>query len=159
MEVKLNTNKNFFSDNYIVDIFLFYTAIMSLLTTTLTVNLLCKHKKLQMLIASLVLHQLKEVGAVMQKEIYSECKTLTYISLILTLLGLVMVAILHYRKSKLFRGHTFSNAVKIMIFISDVQYYVPIKLCKTAGSIHLFKIIGMLKPENIRLNKNYIGTF
>ena len=50
----------------------------------------------------------------------------------------------------------FSNAVKIMIFISDVQYYVPIKLCKTAGSIHLFKITGTLKPENIKLNQNYI---
>ena len=43
-----------------------------------------------------------------------------------------------------------------MIFISDVQYYVPIKLCKTASSIHLLKIIGMLKPENMKLNKNYI---
>ena len=43
-----------------------------------------------------------------------------------------------------------------MIFISDVQYYVPIKLCKTAGSIHLFKIIVSLKPENIKLNLNYI---
>ena len=50
----------------------------------------------------------------------------------------------------------FSNAVKIMIFISDVQYYIPIKLCKTTGSIHLFKIIGMLKPENIKLNRDYI---
>ena len=43
-----------------------------------------------------------------------------------------------------------------MIFISDVQYYVPIKLCKTADSIRLFKITGMLKPESIKLNKNYI---
>ena len=43
-----------------------------------------------------------------------------------------------------------------MILISDVQYYVPIKLCKTTGSIHLFKIIGMLGPENIKLKKNYI---
>ena len=102
--------------------------------------------------ASFVLHQVKEVGAVTQKEINTECKTLTYISLVLTILGLVMVAILHYRKSKFCRGHMFSNAVKIMIFISDVQYYVPIKLCKTAGSIHLFKLIGMLKPENIKLN-------
>ena len=84
-----------------------------------------------MLIASLVLHQVKEVGAMIQKEINSECKLLTYISLVLTILGLVMVAILHYRKSKLCREHMFSNAVKIMIFISDVQYYIPIKLCKT----------------------------
>ena len=43
-----------------------------------------------------------------------------------------------------------------MVFISDVQNYVPIKLCKTAGSIHLFKIIGTLKAENIKLIKNYL---
>ena len=104
-----------------------------------------------MLIASLVLHQVKELGAVMQEEINTECKMLTYICLVLTTLGLVMVAILHYRKSKLCRGHMSSNAVKIMIYISDVQNYVPIKLCKTAGSIYLFKITGTLKPENIKL--------
>ena len=50
----------------------------------------------------------------------------------------------------------FSNAVKIVIFISDVQNYVPINLCKTAGSIHLFKITGTLKHENIKLSKNYV---
>ena len=49
-----------------------------------------------------------------------------------------------------------SNTVEIIIFISDVQYYVHIKLCRTTGSIHLFRIIGMLKPENIKLNQNYI---
>ena len=67
-----------------------------------------------------------------------------------------MVAILHYRVSKFCRGCTFSNAVKIMVFISDVQNYIPITLCKTAGSIHLFKLAGMLKAENIKLNKSYI---
>ena len=104
----------------------------------------------------MVLHHIKEVGTVMKKEINSECKTLTYISLVLTILGLIMMVILHYRKSKLCTGCTFSKTVKIMIFISDVQYYIPIKVCKTAGSIHLFKITGILKPENIKLNKNYI---
>ena len=43
-----------------------------------------------------------------------------------------------------------------MIFISDVQNYVPIKLCKTAGSIHLFKIRGTLKPKSIKLNRSYL---
>ena len=143
--MELNTNKNFFSENYIVDIFLFITSIISLLATILTIYLLCKHKKLCTLIASLVLHQVKEVGAVTQNEITSECRTLAYISLVLTILGLVMVAILHYRKSKFCKGHTFSHAVKIMVFISDVQNYIPIKLCKTAGSIHLFKISGTPK--------------
>ena len=43
-----------------------------------------------------------------------------------------------------------------MIFISDVQNCIPTKLCKTSGSIHLFKITGTLKVKNIKLNQNYI---
>ena len=43
-----------------------------------------------------------------------------------------------------------------MLFISDVQTYVPIKLCTTAGSIHLFKIKGALISRDIKLNKNYL---
>ena len=93
---KLITNKNFFSDNYVIDIFLFIAATISLLATPLTIYLLCKHKKLSRLMASLALQQVKEVGAVTQKEINAECKILTYISLALTILGLVMVAILQY---------------------------------------------------------------
>ena len=104
-ELELYTNKNFFSDNYAIDVFLFITVIISLHSTTLTVYLLCNHKKLQMPIHSLVLCQVKEVGTVTQREINTECKILTYISLVLAILGLVMVAILHYRKSKLCRGH------------------------------------------------------
>ena len=42
------------------------------------------------------------------------------------------------------------------MFISDIQHYIPIKLCKTSGSSHLFKITGTLKSEDIRLNKNYL---
>ena len=43
--MELNTNKNFFFDKYIVDVFMFISAIVSLLAI-LTVYLLCKHRKL-----------------------------------------------------------------------------------------------------------------
>ena len=46
--------------------------------------------------------------------------------------------------------------MKIIIFISDVQNYVPVTLCKTAGGIHLFKIMGTLKAKNIKLIKIYL---
>ena len=39
---------------------------------------------------------------------------------------------------------------------STVQNYIPIKLCKTSGSIHLFKMKGSLKSEDIKLNRNYL---
>ena len=43
-----------------------------------------------------------------------------------------------------------------MLLISDVQYYLPVKLCKTAGSIHLFKITGKITMDKVKLNKHYI---
>ena len=43
-----------------------------------------------------------------------------------------------------------------MLFISEIQNYVPKKLCKTAVSMHLFKIKGTLKSGNIKLNKNHL---
>ena len=101
----------------------------------------------------------KEEGAVTtQEEVTTECKIQNYIILALTVtnFGLVMFAVLYPRKLKLCRGCMFSNAVKIMIFIWDIQYYAPTKLCKTAESIHLFKITGTIKPENVKLNQNYI---
>ena len=69
---------------------------------------------------------------------------------------MAIVILLHYRKSKFCRGHRFSNIVKIVLFISDVQHYIQIKLCKTSGSLHLFKVTGTLMPEDIKLNRNYL---
>ena len=147
-------NKNFSTNSCIVDIFLFITAIISLLVTNLAIYLLCKHKNLRTLVASLALQQVRKVGTVTaQEEVICKCKIQIYIILSLTsaILGLVIFAVLHSRKLKLCRECLFSNAVKIMLFISDVQYYVPIKLCKTAESIHLLKITGTVKPGNVRL--------
>ena len=138
-----------------MDIFMFISSLISLTSTTLTIYLLCKHKKIRALIASLVLHQVNEVGTI-SKETNTECATLAYIGIMLTILSLIIVTFLHYRKSRFCKGHRFSIVVKITIFISDVQNYAPIKLCKTAGSIHLFTIIGTLKVKNIKLNKNYL---
>ena len=113
----------------------------------------------QTLVASLALQQIKEVGVVTGQEdispdIECTCKLQWYMILMLSLshLGLMIFVILCTWKLKLCRGHLFSNAVKIMLFISDEQYHVPIKWCITAGSICLFKITGTLVPENVKLN-------
>ena len=87
-------NKNFFSNNFIVDIFLFITAIISPLVTTLAIYLLCKPKKLRMLVASHALQQVREVGAVTtQEEVTTECicKIQIYIILALTITILSLV--------------------------------------------------------------------
>ena len=70
------------------------------------------------------------------------------------LLQIVVFLVLNIRKLKVFRGHLFSKAVRIMLFISNAQYYVPVKLCRTAGSIHLFKNTGKPLPKHVKLNKD-----
>ena len=75
----------------------------------------------------------------------------------ISILGILVSIILNARKLKLFRGHLFSNAVNIILFISDAHYYVPVNLCRTAGSIHLFKITGKLVPEHDNLKGNIMG--
>ena len=95
----INSSKNFFSNNYIVDIFMFTSSVISLISTSLIIYLLRKHKQTRMLITSLVLHKIKNVE-VSSNETNSECKTLAYIGIILTILSLIIVTFLHYRKSR-----------------------------------------------------------
>ena len=79
-----------------------------------------------------VLQHVKEVGAsAMNNDPNNACNCTPHFYIILALCAsifrLVLFAILQARRIKLCRGQFFSNAVKIMLFISDVQYYVPIR--------------------------------
>ena len=152
------SNKNFFS-SHIVNIFTFTSSIISIITVMLAIYLFCKHKHIRTIVASLILHKIKEVEANSNPNPETnnyECRTLAHVGIILTVLSMIIVMFLHYRRSRLCRGYKFSNTAKIMLFISDVQNYIPIKLCKTSGSIHLFKIKGTLKSKDIKLNRNYL---
>ena len=43
-----------------------------------------------------------------------------------------------------------------MLFFSNIKSYVPIKLCKTSGSIYLFKLMGSINGEDVTLHRNMI---
>ena len=152
-------NKNFFNSQ-VVKIFKFVIAIISIIASVITIYKICKHNKLRALVTSLALQQVKEVKADDVENLNSKCECTTpfYIILVLSLaiISLIIFAILQVRRIKICRGQIFSNVVKIMLFISDVQYYVPVKLCKTTCSIHLFKITGKIMTEKVKLNRHYI---
>ena len=151
------SSKNFFF-NQIVNIFTFTSSIISIMMIMLVIYLFCKQKHVRTILASWKFHKTKvEANSNPNPETNNyKCRTLAYVGMILTILSMITVIFLHYRKSKLCRGYKFSNVVKILLFISDVQNYIPIKLCKTSGSMHLFKFKGTLKPGDIKLNRNYL---
>ena len=76
--------------------------------------------------------------------------------LLIILLGIIFIVTTKVRKLKLFRGHLFSNVAKIMLLVLDAKSYVLVKLCKVAGSIHLFKLVGILMPKCMTLKKIWI---
>ena len=150
-------NKNFFTNNFIIDTFVFVIAIILVIITIIVIYTICKHNKLRALVASLALQQVK-VEEVSDENYKCKCISQFYVILALSIviLGLVVFTILQVKRIRLCRGLLFLNVVKIMLSISDVQCYVPVKLCKTAGSIHLFKISGKLMIDKVKLNKHYI---
>ena len=158
-------NKSSFFNNYTIDVFLFVTAIILLMVTPKVLYIICKHTKLTSLVTSLTLQQLRKVGTVTKQEhvsitydIECICKNQWYTICMLRfiILGIVVFIGKNARILKLFRGQLFSNSVKIMLFISDAQYYVPVKLCRAAASIHLFKITGKLTPKHVKLKRNIL---
>ena len=76
--------------------------------------------------------------------------------MLLNLVRVVFMALAKIRKSRIFKGHLFSNMVKIKLFIADTQSYVPLDLNKIAGNVHLVKLTGALLLEHVTLRKNWI---
>ena len=121
-------NKNFFNSQ-IVKIFKFEVAIISIIATVVTIYAICKHNKLRVLVTSLALQQVKEVKVEGTEDVdyKCQCRAQFYIILILSIamVGLIIFAILQLRRIKLCicRGQLLSNIVKIMLFISDIQWH------------------------------------
>ena len=107
---------------------MFIIAITSVITTMIILYVLCKHNKLITLVVSLALQHVKEVSPSSTMQEYNMCnytpQFYTILILSVTIIGLVIFTILQVRRIKLCRRQLFSNIVKIMLFISDVQYCV-----------------------------------
>ena len=83
-----------------MDVFVCIIAIISVITTMIIIYILCKHNKLQSLVVSLTLQQMREVStstAKKEDENYTcDCTSQFYIILALsiTIIGLVIFVIL-----------------------------------------------------------------
>ena len=104
------------------------------------------------------MQRIKAVEAADVSNMLCTCKTQWYIMgmLIIITLGKLYLITNKLRKTIFCKGHLFSNNTKILLFISNTHSYVPINLCRVAGSIHLFRIRGRLNPEHVKIKKNWI---
>ena len=155
-ETQKDKSKDDFFDNIAIDIFLFVAAIISMLTIVAIIHLMCRHSKLKTLLKGIAFQSVKQAEAVVTKQTKEFCTAQWYAIAALTVLTILLIVYicLSNQKCAMFKRRLYSNTVTIMLFFSDVKQYVPVKLCKTAGSIHLFQIYGQLDPDQIILEKN-----
>ena len=97
-----------------------------IIATVVTICAICNHNKLRALVTSLAIQQVKEVKAEDIENGNYKCKCTTQFFIILALsialIGLIIFAILQVRRIKLCRRQLFSNVVKMMLFISDLEF-------------------------------------
>ena len=117
--------------------------------------MLYRQSKLKALVTNIAMQRIKAVEAADMSDMLC---TQWYIMgmLIIITLGMLYLVTNKLRKTSFCKGHLFSNNTKILLFISNAHSYVPIRLCRVAGSIHLFRIKERLNPENVKLKKNWI---
>ena len=117
--------KNSFFNSFTVDIFLFVTALISLVVTAIVSYILYKHAELKSLVTSIALQHIKGTDTVLEQDMINDinctCKTQWYTiaMLLLVLLGVIFIITTKVRKLRLFRGHVFSNVVKVMLYIGS----------------------------------------
>ena len=151
--------KDNFFDNIAIDIFLFSAAIISMLTIVAIIHLLCRHSKLKTLLTGIAFQPVNQAKAA-TKQAKEFCTAQWYTIAALTVLTILLIVYicLSNQKCAMFKRRLYSNTITIMLFFSDIRQHVPVKLCKTAGSIHLFQIYGQLDPNQIILEKIVYGT-
>ena len=154
-----NTNSKIksFISSFIADIIGFSAALLTVLITLVIVYIITGHSKLKTLVANMALQCIKTVEATALNPHYTICKIgRVRIFMILNLSIVTLMALAKLKKSKIFKSRPFSNTIKIKLFIVHNKCYIPLHLNKMAGSVHLFKMHGMLIKENLTLKKNWI---
>ena len=129
-----------FLNSFIADVLVFTAALITLIIMLIIIYVLYGQSKLKALVTNIAMQRIKAVEAVDMNGMLCTCKMQWYIMgmLIIITLGMLYLVANKIRKTSFCKGHLFSNNTKFLLFVSNAHSYIPIKLCRVAGSIHLF---------------------
>ena len=130
-----------------------------MLATAAIIHLVCRHTKLKALVTGITFQPIRQIEALIDKETtiqHCTAQWYTIAALTLMVIGLIIYMFTTTQRCTIFKRKLNSNVVTVMLFFLDVKQYIPVKLCKVAGGIHLFKIYGQLTLNQITLERNFL---
>ena len=135
-----NSKFQSFLNSFMVDVLIFIAALITLIVALIVMYVLYGQSKLKALVTNIAMQRIRAVEAADMNGTLCTCMTQWYIMgmLIIITLGMLYLVTSKIRKTSFCKGRLFSNNTKILLFISNAYSYVPVKLRRIAGSIHLF---------------------
>ena len=137
-----------------------YTShVLSIIATVLSVGLflivglfLLRHFKLWTVVAGLTLASApKVVDARLQSEVMVVCSNpyLTVLATIVTVIATGMWICTHCRHLTWLRGYKYSRACTLYIFLYNSHFYVPLKIKRLTGHMHMYRIENPIAPDRL----------
>ena len=113
-----------------------------MLAVIANIHITCRHAKLKALLNGIAFQPVKQTEAVVANQTKEYCTAQWYAIAALTMMTILHIVYicLSNQRCTIFKRRLYPNTVTIMLFFSDIKQYIPVKLCKTAGSIHLFQL-------------------
>ena len=118
-----------FLNSFLANVLIFTAALITLIITLIIIYIVYRQSKLKALVANIAMQHIKAVEAADVSDILCTCKTQWYIMgmLIIITSGMLYLVTNKLRKTSFCKGHLFCNNTKILLFISNIHSYVPIK--------------------------------
>ena len=147
-----NSKFRSFLNSFLADVLIFAATLITLIIALVIIYVIYGQSKLKALVTNIAMQRIKAVEAEDMRDMLFTCKMQWYTLGMLTIitLGMLYLVTNKLRKSSFFKGRLFSKNTKILLFISNTHSHVPVKLCRVARSIHLFRIRGRLNPRKCK---------
>ena len=138
--------------------------VLSIVATVLSVGLFLlvglfflRHFKLWTLVAGLTLASApKVVDARQQPAMTIVCSNpyLTILATMVTIIATGMWICTHCRHLTWLHGYKYSRACTLYIFLYNSHFYVPLKIKRLTGHMHMYRIENPIAPEKLSFHRH-----
>ena len=138
--------------------------VLSIVATVLSVGLfllvrlfLLRHFKLWTLVAGLTLTSAPKVVDACQQPAMTVVCSNPYLTILATMVTIIATGVwicTHCRHLTWLHGYKYSQACMLYIFLYNSHFYVPLKIKRLTGHMHMYRIENPIAPEKLSFHRH-----
>ena len=138
--------------------------ILSIIVTVLSTSLfvlvglfLLHHFKLWTLVVGLTLATVPKVVKAQQHLTMTVVCSNPYLTILATMVTVIVMGMwicTHCRNLTWLRGYKYSRACTLYIFLYNSHFYIPLKIKRLTGHMHMYRIENPINPEKLSFRRH-----